>query len=99
MNKKYEAIFIIKNSDKENIEEIKRKINTIVKQEYCEIFHKEDIGLRRLAYDIKGEKEGYYYLLRFEVRQDAVNVIGDIETSINTIEEVMKYLVIRMEDK
>ena len=49
MNKKYEAIFIIKNNeDIEKVEEVIDKINNMVTSEYCDIFHKDKMGVRRL---------------------------------------------------
>ena len=97
MNKKYEAVFIIKNSAKEELKEIKNKIEMIVKQKYCEIYERNEWGLRKLAYDVQGEHEGYYYQICFE-NQGEENAISAIEASIRTVEEILKYLVVRLND-
>lgn len=98
MSKKYEAIFIIKNDeDNKKIEEVIEKINNMIISEYCNIFHEEKIGIKRLAYEIKNEKIGYYYLINFETQNESQE-INKISIKINTIEEVLKHIIIRMDD-
>ena len=61
MGEKYEAVFIIKeNKDEENIKNI---IKNIIESEKFKIFKEETIGNKKLAYEIKGEKRGIFYLL------------------------------------
>ena len=51
MDKKYEAIFIIKNNeDIEKVVEVIDKINNMVISEYCDIFHKDKMGVRRFIF-------------------------------------------------
>ncbi len=94
MDKKYEAIFIIKNNENiEKVEEVIDKINNMVTSEYCDIFHKDKIGVKRLAYEIKHEREGFYYLINFKT-QNENQEINKISIKINTIEEVLKHIII-----
>lgn len=98
MDKKYEAIFIIKNNeDIEKVEEVIDKINNMVISEYCDIFYKDKMGVRRLAYEVKHEKEGFYYLINFKT-QNENQEIDKISVKINTIEEVLKHIIVRLED-
>lgn len=94
MDKKYEAIFIIKNNENiEKVEEVIDKINNMVISEYCDIFHKDKIGVKKLAYEIKHEREGFYYLINFKT-QNENQEINKISIKINTIEEVLKHIII-----
>ena len=96
MGEKYEAVFIIKeNKDEENIKNI---IKNIIESEKCKIFKEETIGNKKLAYEIKGEKRGIFYLLNFEVKNKSKDVKGSISMKINTIEDVLKHIVIIMNE-
>ncbi len=98
MCKKYEAIFIIKNcDDADKVREVIDRINNMVISEYCDIFHKEELGVRKLAYEVKGEKKGYYYLINFKA-PDSLEDTGKISIKINTVEEVIKHIIVKMED-
>ena len=96
MESKYDAIFIIKNDDK-IIEDIITTINYLV-EENCKIIKKEKIGIKKLAYEIKGEKQGYYYFINFKTLSDKDNIINIIRAKMNTINEIIKYQIIRNEE-
>lgn len=93
MENNYDAVFIIKNDD--SVEDIISTINYFV-EENCKILKKEKIGLKRLAYEIKGEKEGYYYFVNFKTLTN--NTINKIEKNINTIHKVIKYQIFRNDE-
>lgn len=100
MNQKYEAIFIIK-EDKElsKTKEVIDMIDNIVTSMGFDIFYKEEKGIRDLAYEVKGKKKGYYYYINFKVpenlQEDEVNKIS---VKINTIQEVLKHIILKLED-
>lgn len=97
MPRKYEAIFIIKNDDS-IIENMITAINYIVQEENCKILKKEKIGLKKLAYEIKGEKQGYYYFIEFETLSDEVDKINRIKIKINTICEIIKFQTFKINE-
>ncbi len=35
--------------------------------EKCKIIDKKEMGLRPLAFEVKGYKQGYYYYIQFDV--------------------------------
>ncbi|MFR1776913.1 MAG: 30S ribosomal protein S6 [Clostridia bacterium] len=99
MNRKYEAMFIIKNyenEDKRN--ETIDRINNVFISEYCNIYDKEEMGIRKLAYEIKEQKEGFYYYIKFNA-PDNIQDIGKISVNINTIEDVIKHIIVKLTDK
>ena len=96
MNRKYEAMFIIKNyenEDKRN--QIIDRINNVFISEYCNIYDKEEMGIRKLAYEIKG---GFYYYIKFNAL-DNIQDIGKISVNINTIEDVIKHIIVKLTDE
>ena len=95
---KYEAIFIIKNDKEEQIRDAIERIENIILSEYCEIISKEKKGTRKLAYEIKGNKTGYFYYVSFKGDYIDKNSLGKMSIKINTIEEVIKHIFFKMED-
>lgn len=55
----------------------------------------DDWGKRRLAYEINKVKEGYYYFIYFEANADAPT---EIESRIRIMEEVLRYLCLKIEE-
>ncbi|MDO4487583.1 MAG: 30S ribosomal protein S6 [Eubacteriales bacterium] len=52
-------------------------------------------GKKKLAYDIKRESEGYYYLINFEGTSETPN---GLESRIRIMEPVLRYLVVKKAD-
>ncbi|MFV2062756.1 MAG: 30S ribosomal protein S6 [Chloroflexota bacterium] len=51
-------------------------------------------GRRRLAYPISGHNEGSYFIVVFDAPSEAID---DVERGLNITEEIMRYLVTRIE--
>lgn len=54
----------------------------------------DNIGLRKLAYEIKGLKEGYYLDFKYETDK---NKIADIEKKFRTDDRIVKFLTVRLD--
>ncbi len=93
----YEAVFIIKINNEEKIKAIKGKIDEIITSEGAKITKRIDTGVKKLAYKINKETEGYYYLLVFKINYKETKVEEKIATKLNTIDEVIKHIVIKRE--
>lgn len=92
---KYETVMIldctISEEDRNNaIEKIKNYI-----QENGEIEKNEDIGKRKLAYEIKRNKEGYYYIIEFMAEPES---IAELERIYRITDEILKLIVVRKDD-
>lgn len=91
----YEGMYIISaqlNDDARN--KAFDKIKTGISSRGGEIRKIHDQGRRRLAYEINGQKEGYYYLVYFTLPTQAVSELWQ-EYQIN--ENLVRYLTIRAE--
>lgn len=96
MNETYEAVFLIKDyKDTEKMKGIMKKIDEIVFAEGHEIYNRQDYGIKRLAYDIGKEKMAYYYVINFRDISNKRNARAKVERNINTMEEVLKFIIIR----
>ena len=92
---KYESIIIIKPTLTED--EIKDTINKY-KEKFEKLSNKpvkvEDLGRRKLAYEIQGNKEGKYALFNFYGKSEN---IADIERNFRNDDNVMKFITVRQE--
>lgn len=95
----YEAIFIIKPNNEENIKAIEKKIDEKITSEGAKITKRIDAGIKKLAYKIKEKTEGHFYLLNFKINYKAKEAEENIATKINTIEDVIKKIIVKMEEK
>ncbi len=55
-----------------------------------------DCGKKKLAYEVKKMSEGFYYFIKFE--SDAA-CPGELEKSLRIMENVIRYLVVREDEK
>lgn len=64
-----------------------------LKNEDAEIVHREDWGLRQLAYPIEKKTTGIYFLLEYKVDP---SVIQKFEIGLQRDESVMRFLTVKM---
>lgn len=95
---KYESVIIVKpNLSEKELSELVLKVEGKIR-EFAEITEKQDLGKRRLAYEIKNNKEGYYFVYQFEIDVHLSNkAIKEIERFYRITDEIMKYIVIKEE--
>lgn len=92
--RKYELMYILKtNVEDEAKEAIINKVKSIIDAEGK--VEKVDVwGNKKLAYEIKKVKEGYYVLVNFEA---AVDVPKEIERNLRITEGVLRYMIVSKE--
>ena len=90
----YETVFILNPvlSDTQ-IEEAVKKYEVLLKSYKCKIVHKEDWGLKKLAFTIQNKNSGFYYLLQFEGTGEVVN---PLEVEFRRDERVMRFLTVKL---
>lgn len=99
MKHSYENIYILKGclterQAKEEMERIKKYFKN------TEIYEDETdqngyLGKKTLAYSIKGEKTGYYYLTHFKA---IAGEVERIELNLKLNDDVIKFVTIKIED-
>lgn len=86
--KKYEGVFILKpNLNKDEIEKTVSAILDALGKNGGAVEHKEDMGVRQLAYEIKKERQGHYFLVSFTADPKA---ISDMERSYKLNESILR---------
>jgi small subunit ribosomal protein S6 len=60
-----------------------------------DVLKKDDWGMRRLAYPIKGHREGHYYLLKFSM--DSSNV-KEFERRILLADGIIREIIVKLKE-
>ncbi|NLO93984.1 MAG: 30S ribosomal protein S6 [Clostridiaceae bacterium] len=92
---KYESIYIISPlADEEQVKATIEKFSSLI-SEHGEIEKVEEWGRKKLAYEVKDQKEGYYVMVTFSAESDFPE---ELERNFKITENILKYLIIRKED-
>ena len=84
---KYESVIIINpNLESEAIKALIEKISNLINNN-GKVSSVEEIGKKKLAYEIKKNKEGYYIIIKFEANPE---FISELERVYRITDEVMK---------
>jgi small subunit ribosomal protein S6 len=93
----YENIIILNASlPDENLEAAAKKIKDLITGFDGEILKVDTWGKRKLAYEIKKQKKGFYILLIFKSPPAAIKKLEDY---YKVFDPVMKYMILRLEKK
>ena len=93
---KYEIMFILKSNEEEAIKSQVSELKAIITDMNGEIESEKEMGNRKLAYPIKKELNGYYYVMQVEASHEAISEF-DRKALIN--ETILRHLVIRIDEE
>ena len=97
MMDKYEIMFIVKNTiEEEKVKKIADSLKDLITNDKGNIIDFKEIGKRKLAYPIKKEVTGTYYVMTVEANHDTIKEFNR-KVSIN--ENVLRHLIIKKEGK
>ena len=92
---KYESVVIIDPSvEEEKVKELSQKFTDIINHD-GKVEKVEELGKKKLAYEVKKNKEGYYIVIHFEANP---NLIAELERNYRIIDEVIKFITIKVEE-
>jgi small subunit ribosomal protein S6 len=90
----YESVIIINSSLEESkIKEIVVKFSELINVN-GKLSSVEELGTKKLAYQIKKQTEGYYVILKFEANP---SFVAELERIYRITDGVIKFIVIREE--
>ena len=95
MEKRYETVFILTPvlSD-DQAKEAAKKFEKILTDQGAKILHKENWGLKKLAYPIQKKSTGFYHLIEFS---GTGAEIADLELAFKRDERVLRFLTIALD--
>jgi small subunit ribosomal protein S6 len=89
----YETLFILKPTlTEEEITAQVAKITAILSNEGAEILAADDMGMRKLAYEIEKNPRGYYTVLLYKAEGTMLN---ELERNLRINEEVLRFLTVK----
>ena len=92
---KYESVIIINpNCTDEAIKALEERFTGLI-NENGKVESVENLGKKKLAYDIKKNSEATYMVINFEAKPDS---IAELERNYRITDEVLKFIVVRKEN-
>ena len=92
---KYESVIIIDpNCTEEAVKALEEKVTGLI-NENGKVESVENMGKKKLAYEIKKNKEATYLLFNFEANPSS---IAELERNYRITDEILKFIVVRKED-
>ena len=94
---KYELAVVVsaKIEDDERAATIE-KVKEIITKNGGTITNVDEWGKKRLAYEVQKMREAFYYFIQFE---GEATVPAEIESRVRLMENVVRYLVVRQDEK
>ena len=93
---KYETVFIINpNVEEAGVKELIQKFSDIINND-GKVESVEELGKKKLAYEIKKNSEGYYVVINFEANPE---LIKELERNYRITDSVIKFIVIRKDEE
>lgn len=99
----YESVFIINQNINlkefdSTISNLKIQMATIISK----ILKEEYYGIKRLAYEIKGQKQGYCLILKFKITsnmENIQNILSNIEKQARIDDNILKFITIKTNEE
>ncbi len=90
---KYELTVILRNTTAESLKE---KVKEILEKFQVKILEEDTWGVKKLAYEIDGEREGTYLLFNIEAPTESIDKIIS-EFRINA--DILRYLFVKVKSE
>jgi len=92
--KKYEISFIVRpDLEKDAVEKIAKDLESILVKNGANVLSSKEIGQKELAYTIKGNKTGFYYLINIESDNKAIDEFNRVAT---IDENILRHIIIKL---
>ena len=85
----YELTAIVRNND---VDSITQKVHDILSKHKATILNEDNWGIKRLAYQIEREKEGFYLFMHIEAPPEAIEKING-EFKLNN--DILRVLTVK----
>ena len=93
----YEIMFIVKTTmESENIKKTIESMKKIITDCKGKIVETKEMGERKLAYPIKKELSGYYYVLKVEADSETVH---EFDRRALIDETILRHLIIKLDEE
>ena len=95
--REYEVLYIVRaDLDDDKVQDAVKRVNTLIERSGGTSERTNLWGKRKLAYEVKHQKEGSYVLQDFQLDPTRV---PELEAGLKITEEVLRHLVVRKPEK
>ena len=93
----YEILYIVRpDLDDDKVQDVVKRVNSLIGRSGGSTAQTSVWGKRKLAYEVKHQKEGSYILQDFAIEPDRV---PELEAALKITEEVLRHLIVRKPEK
>ncbi len=93
---KYEIMFIVKaDIDEKTVKDTEKTFEKVLTDMKAKIVNSKDMGQRKLAYSIKNQVRGFYFVLNVEASPAAIK---EFDRKARIDENILRHLIIREEE-
>jgi len=93
---KYESVVIINpNLENEAMQALIKKFSDLINTD-GKVETVQELGKKKLAYEIKKHKEAFYIILHFEANPD---VLTELERIYRISDDVIKFIIVKKDEK
>ena len=94
---KYEMMFIVKATmEAEQVKATAENIKKVAEDTGAKVVEYKELGEKKLAYPIKKELNGYYFVMQLEASKEAESEI-DRKTALD--ENVLRHLIVKLDEE
>lgn len=95
ITRNYEMMFVVgADLGEEQLESLVQRIEHYLEVAGAQVFSLKSWGVRRLAYMLKGQREGRYYLAQFAAPTRTVN---ELDRSVRLIEGLLRHIIVQVD--
>lgn len=95
--KKYELMFIVKTTmETEAASKLANSYKKLIADEKGEVTNFKEMGQRKLAYEIKKQINGFYYVINFNATSDTVK---ELDRRLGLDENILRHLIIKLDEE
>lgn len=92
---KYESVIIINpNVEEDKVKELTDRFSTLI-NDNGKVEKVDILGKKKLAYEVKKNKEGYYAILYFEA---VPSLVSELERNYRITDDVIKFMTINVNE-
>ena len=94
---KYEMMFIVKATMEEsNVKAAAENVKKLAESLSAKVESFKEMGQKKLAYPIKKEISGYYYVMTMTASKDAIK---EVNRKMSIDEDVIRHLIIKLDEE
>ncbi|SFB29986.1 SSU ribosomal protein S6P [Lentibacillus halodurans] len=95
--RKYEIMYIIRPDIEEEAQtKLIERFNNVLTDNGAEIDKVDEMGKRRLAYEINDYRDGYYVVINFSGDENAIN---EFDRQAKFTDDIIRHMAIREDDQ